>query len=64
MLFNFYLTRELGFRVGEREEQICIESFISNSSIEALNEGIFNGFPWPDEIEFHSVDVCPSIEIF
>ena len=52
---------ELGSGIGQREENIDVETLISESPVEALNEAIIDGFSRSNEVQLDVIAVCPGI---
>ena len=45
---------DLRLRIRDRRELVDVEALVSEPAIERLDEGIFHGFPRPDEVELHA----------
>ena len=45
-----------------RPEQMCVESFISEPPVEALDEAIFHRPAWSNEFELYSFAIGPAID--
>lgn len=49
--------------LGQREELIVVEAFLTQPPVEALNERILVRLARPDEVELHAVAVGPGVHL-
>jgi hypothetical protein len=50
--------------ISEREEQVGIETFVTQLAVEAFDVGILHGLPGPDKIELDLTQVGPGFHLF
>ena len=41
---------------------VFIQAFVATLAVEALDEGVLNGLPRPDETQLHAASVGPGVE--
>lgn len=55
------LRFQLGTSIFDRPEQMCVQAFVSEPSVETLDEPVFHRSSWTDEVELHSFAISPSV---
>ena len=48
-----------GLSLDKRRELVDVQTFISQAAVKRFNEGVFHGFAWPNEVEFHPAPIGP-----
>jgi hypothetical protein len=48
--------------LGERVELMHVQTFISQSAVKRLNEGVLYRFAGPNEVEWHAPPMSPIFE--
>jgi hypothetical protein len=46
----------------QAEEPVCVQTFISESPVEALDIGVFHGLSGTDKTQFHLFAICPLVQ--
>src|SRR5262245_23841540 len=50
--------------LGQREEQVSVETLIPQLAIEAFAGGILHRFAWPNKVQFDPPQLRPGVHIF
>jgi hypothetical protein len=43
-------------------EQVLVETLVAQPAVETLDQRVFNGLPWPNEVELDAAPVGPLVE--
>jgi hypothetical protein len=53
---------DLGLCIGQRQEPVCIEALVTQSTVEGFDKGIVGRFARPGEVQRYAIGVGPAIE--
>jgi len=49
-------------RIFQRHEVKCVETFVSQATVEAFDKCVFRGLPGPNEVQLHAPLIGPGVE--